>query len=325
MSMMIPTDPADGDLAFANELGVTHVYTWVPPERSSVAGLTALRQRVEAAGLTLFNVGHGTLAKSDKIHLALPGRDAAIAEFGEFLHHLGAAGIHTTTFTFEPDGVWSTAPAAARGGAPTRAVDAAQLAAQAPRHGRSYTEAEIWDNFAYFMERIIPVAEAAGVRLALHPNDPPVPEIAGVPCIIRSWEAYDRAFQIGDSDNLGMEFCTGCWLEGGVNGFGDVQAAIPDFVARGKVFIVHFRNVSSALPKFHETFVDEGYQNMNVLMRLFHDSGYGGTMILDHTPLMAQVGQADAALFGHFDKVATAYAIGYMKALRAVAADQSGA
>ena len=317
LSMLIPPQPSAADLRFVAELGLTHVFTWVPAELSGVAELTALRRRVEGAGLTLFNVGHGSLGKCDQVHLALPGRDAAIARFAAFLRHLGAAGIHTTTFTFEPDGVWSTTPSQARGHAPARAVDAAALAEQPLSHGRTYAEATIWENFAYFMERIIPVAEEAGVRLALHPNDPPVPEIAGIPCIIRSYESYNRAFAIADSDYLGMEFCTGCWLEGGA-AFGDIQAAIRDFIARDKIFIVHFRNVSSPLPRFHETFVDEGYQDMNVLLGLFHDHDYRGTMILDHTPPMAHDDTAPEGLT-IAKPVATAYALGYMKALLAAA------
>ena len=319
LSMLIPPQPSDADLRFVAELGLSHVFTWVPAELSGTAELRALRRRVEDAGLTLFNVGHGSLGKCDRIHLALPGRDVAIEGFAAFLRHLGAAGIHTTTFTFEPDGVWSTKPAVARGGAPARAVDGAELSAEPFSHGRAYDEATIWDNFAYFMERIIPVAEEAGVRLALHPNDPPVPAIAGIPCLIRSWESYDRAFAIADSDYLGMEFCTGCWLEGGA-AFGDIEAAIRDFMARDKVFIVHFRNVSSPLPRFHETFVDEGYQDMNVLMRLFHEGGYRGTMILDHSPPMAHDEAASEAL-SIAKPVATAYALGYMKALLAAASD----
>ena len=315
--MLIPPRPGHDILRFANELGITHVYTWVPDELSSAAELSALRRRVESAGLTLFNVGHSSLAKCDRIHLPLSGRDEAIDRFAAYLRNLSAAGIHTTTFTFEPDGVWSSKPAVARGGAPARAVDGAALAAQPLSHGRAYDEETIWDNFAYFMERIIPVAEEAGVRLALHPNDPPLPAIAGIPCIIRSRNSYERAFAIADSDHLGMEFCTGCWLEGGA-AFGDIEAAIRDFIARDKIFIVHFRNVSAPLPQFHETFVDEGYQDMNALMRLFHDGGYRGTMILDHTPPMATDSAGTTALPA--DKpVATAYALGYMKALLAAA------
>ena len=315
--MLIPPRPGDDILRFANELGITHVYTWVPEELSGAAELTALRRRVESAGLTLFNAGHGSLAKCDAIHLALPGRNEAIDRYAGYLRNLSAAGIHTTTFTFEPDGVWSSRSVVARGGAPARAVDGTELGAQPLSHGRAYDEETIWDNFAYFMERIIPVAEQAGVRLALHPNDPALPEVAGIPCIIRSRESYERAFAIADSAHLGMVFCTGCWLEGGA-AFGDIDTAIGDFLARDKIFIVHFRNVSAPLPHFHETFVDEGYQDMNALMRLFHAGGYRGTMILDHTPPMATDSAGTTALPA--DKpVATAYALGYMKALLAAA------
>ena len=317
LSMLIPPQPSDADLRFVAELGLSHVFTWVPAELSGTAELRALRRLVEDAGLTLFNVGHASLAKCDRIHLALPGRDAAIYGFATFLRHLGAAGIHTTTFTFEPDGVWSTTPSVARGGrrhgrwtAPSWPHSPSATAAPTTRRRSGTTSPTSWS--ASFRSR-----RRRGVRLALHPNDPPVPQIAGIPCLIRSWESYDRAFAIADSDCLGMEFCTGCWLEGG-SAFGDIVAAVRDFIARDKIFIVHFRNVSSPLPHFHETFVDEGYQDMNVLMRLFRDGGYRGTMILDHTPPMAHdaAAQGDLAIAR---PVATAYALGYMKALLAAA------
>ena len=102
-----------------------------------------------------------------------------------------------------------------------------------------------------------------------------------------------------------MEFCTGCWLEGG-DGFGDMLEAIRVFGEQGKIFIVHFRNVAAPLPHFVETFVDEGYFDMYRAMRAFETVGYNGTMILDHSPKFTpDAGKA----------ASTAYAIGYMRAL----------
>jgi mannonate dehydratase len=302
-SIKIDPDPSDDELLFARQLGVDCVYTWVRKDQCDYEYLARLRERVEAAELTLYNVGSMDVGKSDQIHLALPGREAKIAEFQAFVRNLGRAGIHVTTFTWEPTGVWSSEPGMTRG-ARARRVDLDEMRQRPYTHGRAYTEGELWENFQYFMERIIPVAEDAGVRLALHPNDPPTASLGGIPCLIRSWESYERAFQIAGSPALGMEFCCGCWLEGGA-AFGDILAAIRHFVAQDRILLVHFRNVSAPLPLFEETFLDNGYADMHEIMRVFCETGYSNTMTLDHTPRFAP----------NYEAAGTAYAIGYMRAL----------
>jgi mannonate dehydratase len=151
------------------------------------------------------------------------------------------------------------------------------------------------------------VAESSGVRLALHPNDPPLDEIAGVPCLIRSDADYRRAFDTAGSDALGMEFCVGCWLEGG-SGFGNILEGIREFGEAGRILIVHFRNVSAPLPQFVETFVDDGYGDMPAVMQALASVGYEGTAIYDHSPRLNPCAGAAAG---------SAFAIGYMKGLLA--------
>ena len=304
LSMFVDPEPTDDQLLFAKQLGLGHVFTWVNAKQSDYEFLAKLRQRVEAFGLALYNVGNSSVAKSDQIHLGLPGRDEKIEEFAAFIRNLGRAGIHTTTFTWEPAGVWSSQPGESRG-ALARRVDLDEMKQRPPTHSREYAEDEIWENFEYFMRRILPVAEEVGVRLALHPNDPPAPSQGGIPCLIHSFESYKRAFEIANSPNLGMEFCTGCWLEGG-QAFGNMLEAIRYFHEQGRIFIVHFRNVSSPLPHFVETFLDNGYMNMYDVMKVFCEAGYDGTMILDHTPQFV----GEYALGG-----GTGYAIAYMRAL----------
>jgi mannonate dehydratase len=305
ISMHISPEASPDELAFAQQLGCDCVYTWVGAHQRDADFLSRLREKVEEVGLTLYNVGNMDVGKSDKIHLALPGRDLVIVEFQAFLRNLGQAGIGVTTFTWEPDRVWSSEPSEIRG-AKTRHVDLEEMRQRPNTHGRNYTEEELWDNFCYFMERIIPVAEESGVRLALHPNDPPTESLGGIPCLIRSAEAYGKAFEIADSPNLGMEFCTGCWLEGGKD-FGDVLEGIREFQADDRILIVHFRNVSSPLPEFKETFLDNGYMDMLEVMKTLVDVDYAGTVIYDHTPQFAD----DYAQGG-----GPGYGIGYIKALR---------
>ena len=304
LSVNISPDPEPDELRFARQLGVDCVYTWVRDDQRDVGYLTTLRQKVEDAGLVLYNVGNLTVGKSDKIHLALPGRDEVIAGFCRFIEALGRAGIGVTTFTWEPTQVWSSESGEIRG-AVTRRVDLDEMRRRPFTHGRSYSEEELWDNFAYLMARLIPVAESAGVRLALHPNDPPTDSLGGIPCLIRSAAAYRRAFQIADSPALGMEFCTGCWLEGG-EAFGDLLAGIREFQADGRILVVHFRNVSAPLPSFLETFLDNGYMDMLEVMTALVETGYPGTVTPDHMPRFP----GPYAVGGR-----NAYPIGYMKAL----------
>ena len=306
ISLAISPDATPDELLFARQLGVDCVYTWVRDDQRNVSYLKSLRQKVEDQGLILWNVGNIAVAKSDKIHLALPGRDEVIADFQAFVEMLGEAGIPITTFTWEPTQVWSSEPGEIRG-ARTRRVDLEEMLRRPYTHGRVYTEDELWDNFAYFMQRIIPVAEGAGVRLALHPCDPPMDALlGGIPCLIHSAATYRKAFAIADSPALGMEFCVGCWLEGGEEGFGNVLDGIREFQAADRILLVHFRNVDAPLPYFLETFLDNGYMDMYEVMKTLVESGYTNTVTLDHTPHFVD---------DYAKGAGPGYAVGYMKAL----------
>lgn len=311
LSALINPDPNDDELLFLRQLGLSHCYTWVSEEQTTYDYVARLHDRVTKAGLTLYNVGNFDVGKSPQIHLGLPGRDEDIEKFGQLLHNLSRVGIKTTSFTWEPDRVWSS-PRQENRFASARYVNLAELKSRPLTYDREYSLNELWDNFRYFMGRIIPIAEETGVRLALHPNDPPTDALGGIPCLINSWERYTQAFEIADSPMLGMEFCTGCWLEGG-DDFGDLLAGIEKFVTDKRVFIVHFRNITAPHPEFTETFLDNGYFDMYQAMKAFVANGYEGTMILDHTPTFVGDYHLGAG---------TAYAIGYMRALIERAEDE---
>jgi mannonate dehydratase len=293
------------ELEFARQLGADYVYTWVDEKDTTAEALTMLRRKVEAEGLRLYNVGCLALGKSDSIHLGLPDRDERIETFQRFVRNLGKAGIPGTTTTWEPDHVWRSDPRESRGARAT-AADMSVLERKPPTHGRLYSSEEVWSCFEYFIAAMSPVLAEAGVRLALHPNDPPVKEIGGIACLIHEMAGYERAFALADASVLGMEFCCGCWLEGGEAAF-PIHQGIRRFVKEDRVALVHFRNVSSPLPRFTETFLDNGYGDMYSLMREFCAAGYEGPMCLDHTPRFAEPFHAGGG---------TAYAIGYMRALR---------
>ncbi|EGD77329.1 hypothetical protein PTSG_08423 [Salpingoeca rosetta] len=397
----VSPDPSEEDLQWLTQMGVTHCFTWIRYlEGWNTRSIASLRRIIEAHGLILNNIGCLELGKNPAIILGTRDRDAEIERFATFIGMLSKAGVHVTTFTWEPEGVvYSTGTAVVRGGALGRYVDAhtlSRLPTSSPA-GETITEARLWANMAYFLERMVPVCERHRVRLLLHPNDPPMQQVCGMPCLMRTREAFERVFAAaGNSPWVGMEFCCGTWMEGlrkgssrddddagcgdrvrggdgetrgdgsdsksvsrcgggdasrhgdpvGVDdgaqgwashgrsgdrddGGGGCDAAVrvlggfghgPDalfealdhFIRLGKVGIVHLRNTTAPLPRFAETFVDDGFLDVCRVARVLVNAKFHGTVILDHTPPFA--GQAG-------DRCATSFSIGYIKAcLRAAQA-----
>jgi len=148
-----------------------------------------------------------------------------------------------------------------------------------------FSKEEIWDNYTYFIKKVVPVAEEAGVRIGIHPDDPPQPVLAGVPrCIFGNFEGYKKALEIANSPNIGMCLCVGCWLEGGPLMGKDTVETIKYFGGKKKLFKVHFRNVSAPLPHFREALLDDGYYDMTKVMKALVDVNFEGIAIPDHIP-----------------------------------------
>jgi mannonate dehydratase len=317
-------EPSEEDLLFVRQMGVEYVVLWTDGEHANYDYFMSRREIFENAGLKIYGFGNSDVHNQDAIVLSLPNRDAKVEEYKRYLRALGRAGIPYTTYAHMGNGIWSTERELTRGGATARAFDLAKAESGRWRdrrytvplsHGREYGEEEIWDNFTRFIREVAPVAEEAGVMIGVHPDDPPVPVLAGIPrCIFSSFEGYRRALEIADSPNVGICFCVGCWLEGGDLMGKDVLEAIRVFGGQGKIFKVHFRNVDRPLPHFVETFVDDGYQDMYQVMRALREVGFRGVAIPDHIP-----GMAGGARTG------TAYTIGYMNALVRRANEEAGA
>jgi mannonate dehydratase len=309
ISMSINSKAVDEELLFVRQLGLSRVFTAIGDGVPTREHLHRLKEATSRNDIELIRVMSVFLGKNYEIHLGLPERDRRIDEFVGFLELLQEVGIRQTTFTWEPDQVWSSDPVTTRESV-TRFVDVNEMKKRPFTHERAYTREEIEENFAYFIERIAPAARATGVKLLLHPNDPPTDQLGGVPCLITSRKDYERAFELAPADVLGMEFCCGCWLEGGER-FGNVLEDIPYFSGEDRIGEIHFRNVSSTLPVFTETFLDDGYMNMYEIVRMLVEIDYAGTVTLDHTPAFSE--------WAGGRRAATAYAIAYIKALHRAA------
>jgi mannonate dehydratase len=297
--------PTPAELAFFQQMNVEEATIWTTLADANVEYLRRTRALLEDHGIRLFNVGILDLHCDPALTLGLPGREEKIAQYCEYLRALGEAGIRYTTYAHMANikllPYYQTGMAPTRGGVLTREFDLEQARQLPLSHGREYSEQEVWDAFARFVEEVVPVAEEAGVKIGLHPDDPPVPVLGGVPRVIRNEAGYRRALELADSPNFGLCLCVGTWAEGGDATGADVYTMIERFGGEGRIFKVHFRNVDQPLPVFRETFVDDGYVDMYRVLRGLRAANFDGVLLPDHVP---------------GDQTHTAYTLGYMRALR---------
>jgi mannonate dehydratase len=323
VSLQISTNATDEDLQFAQQLGVDYVNIPTGGRRATLENFVELKRKVEAAHLKVWNIGNTNVHNMPEVTLNLPGRDQKIEEYKTFLRNLAKAGLFYTTYAHMGNGIWSSAKETTRGSAPARAFNLEKnpkgnwsgKVFQGPlTHGRRYSKEELWENYTYFIRQVVPVAEELGLRIGIHPDDPPVPELGGVPrCIFGNYDGYLRALEIANSPNIGVCLCAGTWMEGGRQMGKDVFEAARAFAKMDKLWKIHFRNVSGPVPYFVETFVDNGYTDMLKLMRTLHEADFRGAVIADHVPTM--VGGP---------RTGWAYSIGYIKALLTAVRAQNG-
>ncbi len=299
----------------AKQMGVTTVVSMNLPESESedvppwdYVSLLKLKKDYESAGLDLMVI-EGNPVPINKAKLGLPGRDEEIKNFCELIENMGKLGIPILCYNFMAEFGWlRTSTITARGGALTTSFDY-DLIKDAPfTNAGPVDDDRMWENFTYFLKRVVPVAEKAGVKLALHPDDPPLSPIRGVARIIRSVEAYDRVMDIVPSPVNGVALCQGNFALM----TDDLPSVIRHFGEQGKIFFVHFRNVKGTKEKFIEIFHDEeGKADMVACMKAYRDIGFDGPIRPDHTPTMA--GESDE--HPGYETLGRLFAVGYMKGL----------
>jgi mannonate dehydratase len=326
--------PTEENMRYLKQLGITWLSLGASPQNATAEGFIKMREQWEAGGFKVYNIGSGvgpsgSLHNMPEVTLNLPGRDQKIEEYLNYLRYLGKAGIPYTTYAHMGNGIWSSGRIVTARGYEARDGDsnspnwrgswAGKTYTEPLSHGRVFSQQEIWDNYIYFIKKVVPVAEEAGVRIGIHPDDPPQPMLAGVPrCIFSSFDGYRKALEIANSPNVGMCLCVGCWLEGGPLMGKDVVETIKYFGKRKKLFKVHFRNVSAPLPHFTETLIDDGYYDMSKVMQALVDVDFEGIAIPDHIPGLGIIpgSEQGRGTPGQFRPSAgLAYLIGSMHAL----------
>lgn len=319
----------DDEIAsYASQLGYTNIQLNSPAlpgdKLWSYEDLKNLRDSAESRGLKLVMIENVPLIFYDKIILGLPGRDEQLDNYITTIKNLASLGVEIFGHHFSPTFVWRTQDLLGRGGAHVTAFDADDFSTEGneamkelmrrKRHLLDYdvfevakglTAEQLFKNYEYFMKAVIPVAEQCGIKLALHPDDPPLRYGNGIERMISSLADYERAMNIANSPNWGANLCLGCCSE--LGGADAVKEAIRFFAERGKLFAVHFRDVKGCLPHFQECFLGEGNFDPAEIMHLLVDSGFDGLIMEDH------VSKLDYdSVYGHR---ARAHELGYIKGL----------
>jgi mannonate dehydratase len=241
-----------------------------------------------------------------RIILGRPGRDEDIEAVIRSIRAAGAAGYPVVEYNFynhrPVEGyAWATP---GRGGATYIDYDDARMRALAPLpEVGAPTAAETWERLAYFLEAVLPVAEERGVRLAVHPNDPPPAVSRGAAQVLNGLEGMQHLAELAPSPANGITLCVGSFAEWGI----DVPAAIRWFGERDQINHVHYRNPRGVFPTYDEPFIDEGDTDMLAVMRAFRAVDYRRTLCSDHAPRMT-----DDVAFG---LIARAYNHGYIRAM----------
>ncbi|MCJ8013604.1 mannonate dehydratase [Paenibacillus sp. KQZ6P-2] len=286
----------------------------------SYESLRKLKDEINEEGLELYAIENFDPAHWHDVLLNGPRRDEQIELLKSIIRNVGKAGIPVMGYNFSLAGVWGhTKGEFARGGAvsvgftPSNANDQTPIPQgevwnmtydpQAPEGTMpQISEGELWERYTYFLKELVPVAEETGVRLAAHPDDPPMPQLRGTPRLVYQPHLFQKMLDSVPSHANALDFCMGTVQE---MSEGNLYETIDQLTKQNKICYVHFRNVIGKVPEYREVFVDEGDIDMIKALRIYKKNNFDGVFIPDHTPQISCNAPWHAGM---------AYALGYMKA-----------
>lgn len=298
----------------AQQAGVTRAVGGLPTPADLSDGdrpwdylpLLRMKQRYESAGFSLDVIEARPPLNSAK--RGLEGGEQEIDAVCTLIENMGKLGIPVWCYEWMTDFNWlrTNTSVPSRGGSVVTGFDYAQMADAPPTPGGPIGEEQLWATLEYFLRRVLPVAEKAGVKLSMHPDDPPLSPIRGVGRIMRSVENYRRLMDMFPSPANTITLCQGNFtlmtddLPGVIRSFGQ------------QISFVHFRDVRGTPEKFEETWHDAGKTDMLACMRAYRDIGFSGVLRPDHVPTVEGDSNANAG-YSSFGRL---YAIGYIRGLR---------
>jgi mannonate dehydratase len=247
-----------------------------------------------------------------RAQLGVAGQDEDIERFIALIRSCAAVGQRIICYNWMPAVNWARSDTARvdRGGSLVTAFDIEQARTDLTDYGDRFTHDDLWKNMEHFLKAVVPEAEKHDVRLALHPDDPPVERLRGIPRIITSIDALKRVTRIYPSPYNGLTFCQGSIASQGPDV--DIPAAIRWFGERGLIHFVHFRDVRGTPTNFVEAWHDDGQNDMYAAMKAYYDVGFRGPIRPDHVPTVTAF---EENTFPGYNDLGALFAIGYIKGL----------
>jgi mannonate dehydratase len=299
-------------IRLAHQVGITHAIVGVSgalrkaPRDRYPEVLAQIKADFRDAGLVFAGVESHPVP-AEKIKLGLPGRDEEIENYIAAIGALAKTGVDMVCYNWMAGIGWyrTRVDFPERGGALVSEFDNEAARKQGPTEWGEVSEERIWKNLEYFLKAVIPVAEKEGVKMALHPDDPPLSPLRGIGRILTSAASYRRIMKMVPSPVNGVTFCQANFVLMGE----DIAALAREWCAQKKIFFVHFRDVVGTRERFRETFHDNGPVDLAKMLQVYTQGGFEGPMRPDHAPTLE--GEAnDRPGYAMNGKI---LAIGYMK------------
>ncbi len=320
----LPPDTSETVLwPLMRQAGVRHAVGGLPPAGTLQEGeqpwdfmpLLRMQQLYQAQGFELAVIEARPPLNNAK--RGLPGGEAEIDTVCTLIENMGRLGIPVWCYEWMADFNWVRTNTAvpSRGGSLVSSFDASLLADAPGTPWGRLPEETLWKTLQHFLERVVPVAERAGVQLAMHPDDPPISPLRGVGRIMRSIENYDRLLDLVPSPVNGITLCQGNFALMS----DDLPGVIRHFGHQQKIFFVHMRDVRGTAQSFHETWHDDGPTDLLACLAAYREVGFDGVLRPDHVPTV----EGDSNDRPGYSPYGRLFAIGYLKGLREAAGRDS--
>lgn len=305
------SDKPDLKWTLCSQMGIRYAVAKLAPELTGKKPiwdfdtLKSIKETFSGQGFDLMAL-EGDQFDMSRIKMGLPGREEDAEHYRQMLSNMGRLGITTLCYNFMQTGWFRTSRnIVERGGALVTGFDSKEAALLPNKPYAPLSGEQVWANYKWFIDNVMDAAEEAGVRMGLHPDDPPVGCVEGIDRVFITPDAIDKALSLSDSPSHGLTFCQGTYKTMGA----DIPALIRKW--KDRIIFVHIRDVDGTPEHFHETFHDNGPTDMPRMLSVYKEIGFDGVIRSDHVPTMAGDDNDNPS----YSMLGTLFGVGYLKGM----------